>query len=49
MPKNFQYVLAAYGIWSAAFVIYLAYLRHASYKARRALARMSGGEPASRS
>ena len=44
MPKHFEYVFAAYGIWVAVFAIYLAYLRHKSGAARRALARMSGGE-----
>ena len=43
MPKHFEYVFAAYGIWVAVFAIYLAYLRHKGGVARRALERMSGG------
>jgi len=46
MPKHFEYVLAAYGIWSLTFVAYLAYLRHKAGVARRALERMSGGRSA---
>jgi hypothetical protein len=42
MPKHFEYVLAAYGIWVLTFVVYLAYLRHKARAARQALARMSG-------
>ena len=48
MPKHFEYVLAAYGIWVGAFAAYLAYLRRASRVARQALQRMSGGERTSR-
>jgi hypothetical protein len=43
MPKHFAYVFAAYGLWVAAFAVYLAYLRHKAGAARRALQRMSGG------
>jgi hypothetical protein len=43
MPKHFEYVFAAYGLWVLTFVVYLAYLRHKARGARRALERMSGG------
>ncbi len=43
MPKHFEYVLAAYGIWVLTFAVYLAYLRHKARAAQQALQRMSGG------
>ena len=43
MPKNYEFVFAAYGIWVAAFAVYLIYLRHKARVARQALQRMSGG------
>jgi hypothetical protein len=46
MPKHIEFVLAAYGIWTLTFVVYLAYLRHKAGVARRALQRMSGGQSA---
>ncbi len=46
MPKHFEYVLAAYAIWVAAFAVYCAYLRRKERNARRALERLSAGPPA---
>ena len=47
MPKNFEFVFAAYGIWVAVFAVYLLYLRRKAVVARRALQRMGGGAPSS--
>jgi cytochrome oxidase assembly protein ShyY1 len=44
MPQHYQYVFAAYGLWVVTFAVYLVYLRHKARAARRALARMQGGE-----
>lgn len=42
MPKHFEFVLAAYSIWVAAFAVYLFYLHRKARMAERALERMSG-------
>jgi hypothetical protein len=47
MPKNFEFVLAAYGLWAAVFAVYLLYLRRKAGAARRALQRMGGAAPSS--
>jgi len=49
MPKHFEFVFAAYGIWVATFAVYLVYLRHKARVARQTLERMSGGERPSHS
>ena len=43
MPKNFEFVFAAYGIWVVTFAVYLVYLRHKARSAQQALRRMGGG------
>lgn len=43
MPKHFEYVLVAYGLWVVTFVLYLLHLHRKSRAARQALARMQGG------
>ncbi len=40
MPKHFEYVFAAYGIWFGTFAVYLAYLWHRSRRVRASLLRM---------
>lgn len=47
MPKHFEFVLAAYGLWVVAFAVYLLYLNRKARITRRTLARMSGGRHSS--
>jgi hypothetical protein len=44
MPKHFEFVFAAYGIWIAVFGCYLIHLFRKSRIARRALERLGAGE-----
>ena len=47
MPKHFEFVLAAYGIWLITFAVYLLHLHRKGRMARQALERMqSRREPA---
>jgi len=41
MPKNFEYVFAAYGLWVAGFGIYLLMLARKSARIRAALRRFA--------
>ncbi len=42
MPKHFEFVLAAYGIWIITFVVYFAYLYRKARVAQRVLDRLGG-------
>jgi len=43
MPKYFEYVFAAYGIWIGAFALYTLFLFRRHRAVRRALERLGGG------
>ncbi|MDH5753215.1 MAG: CcmD family protein [Deltaproteobacteria bacterium] len=42
MPKNFEYVFAAYGIWIVTFGLYVLVLARRAKRARRSLDRLEG-------
>jgi len=46
MPKNYEYVLAAYLIWTVTFLAYLIWLRRRDRTNRQALERLGSGEAA---
>ena len=42
MPKYFEFVFSAYGIWTLTFAVYLLHLLRRASRARRALERLQG-------
>ena len=44
MPKNFEYVFAAYGIWVAAFGVYFTHLLRRSRQLSRSLSALRSGK-----
>ena len=44
MPKNFEYVFAAYGIWVVAFGVYFIHLLRRSRQLSRSLAALRSGK-----
>ena len=42
MPKHFEFVMIAYGLWMFTFGFYVLHLRRKARQARTALERMQG-------
>jgi len=49
MPKNFEYVFAAYGIWVVAFSVYFTHMFRRSRQLARSLSTLRQGTSSDRS